>query len=95
VKIYALDVDGNNKEYDAVMSYYSEEYDKHYIVYTDNEYIDDMLKIYISNYDPNSYEVIVKEIEEEENNKVKIEIDKILLKIKNEIDKIYEIENAY
>jgi len=95
VKIYALDVDGNNKEYDAVMSYYSEEYDKHYMVYTDNEYIDDMLKIYISNYDPNSYEVIVKEIEEEEYSKVKIEIDKILLNIKSEIDKIYEIENAY
>lgn len=95
MKIYALDVDGNNKEYDAVMSYYSEEYDKHYMVYTDNEYIDDMLKIYISNYDPNSYEVIVKEIEEEEYSKVKIEIDKILLDIKSEIDKIDEIENAY
>lgn len=95
MKIYALDIDGNNKEYDAVMSYYSEEYDKHYMVYTDNEYIDDMLKIYISNYDPNSYEVIVKEIEEEEYSKVKIEIDKILLNIKSEIDKIDEIENAY
>lgn len=95
MKIYALDINGNNKEYDAVMSYYSEEYDKHYMVYTDNEYIDDMLKIYISNYDPNSYEVIVKEIEEEEYSKVKIEIDKILLNIKSEIDKIDEIENAY
>lgn len=95
MKINALDINSNNKEYDAIMSYYSEEYDKHYMVYTDNEYIDDMLKIYISSYDPNSYEVIVKDIEEEEYSKVKIEIDKILLNIKNESDKIDEVESMY
>ena len=38
MKINALDINGNIKEYDTILTYHSEEYNKHYIVYTDNAY---------------------------------------------------------
>ena len=47
------------------------------------------LNLYISSYNKDDIEVIVKEIEDnEEYNKIKIEINKILLTIKNESDKL-------
>lgn len=90
MKINALDTNGNIKEYDTVLTYYSEEYNKHYIVYTDNTYDkDDELIIYISAYNPDDIEVLVKEIEDkEEYNYIKTEINKLLLTLKNENDKL-------
>ena len=90
MKINALDTNGNIKEYDIVLTYYSEEYNKHYIIYTDNTYDkDDELIIYISPYNPDDIEVLVKEIEDKnEYNYIKTEINKILLTLKNENDKL-------
>ena len=36
MKINAVDINGRIKEYDAILTYHSEEYNKHYVVYTDN-----------------------------------------------------------
>lgn len=90
MKINAIDKNGRIKEYDAILTYHSEEYNKHYVVYTDNEYNEsDELIIYISSYSFNNPETLVKNIEDkEEYNKVKTEINKILLTLKNESDKL-------
>lgn len=90
MKINAVDINGKIKEYDAILTYHSEEYNKHYVVYTDNVYDNnDELIIYISSYNLINPETIVKDIEDkEEYNKIKTEINKILLTIKNESDKL-------
>ena len=90
MKINAVDVTGRIKEYDAILTYHSDEYNKNYVVYTDNEYdTNDELIIYISAYNITSPETIVKDIEDKkEYNKIKTEINKILLTIRNESDKI-------
>ena len=90
MKINAVDINGRIKEYDAILTYYSEEYNKHYVVYTDNQYDEnDELIIYISSYNFTNPETIVKNIEDkEEYNNIKTEINKILLTIKNESEKL-------
>ena len=90
MKINALDKNGIQKEYDTILTYYSEEYDKHYIIYTENKYdTNDALIIYISVYNPNDKIALVKEIEDKEEYKfIKTEINKILLTLKNENDKL-------
>lgn len=51
--------------------------------------IQKILNLYISSYNKDDIEVIVKEIEnDEEYNIIKTEINKILLTIKNESDKL-------
>ena len=51
MKINAVDINGRIKEYDAILTYHSEEYNKHYVVYTDNTYDEnDELILYISTY---------------------------------------------
>ena len=51
--------------------------------------IQKILNLYISSYNEDDIEVIVKEIEnDEEYNIIKTEINKILLTIKNESDKL-------
>lgn len=90
MKINAVDVNGIIKEYDAIMTYHSDEYNKHYVVYTENTYDENNeLIIYISSYNLMNPETIVKNIEDkEEYNKIKTEINKILLTIKNETEKL-------
>ena len=90
MKINAVDINGRIKEYDAILTYHSEEYNKHYVVYTDNEYDkNNELIIYISSYSLSNPEILVKELEDkEEYKKIKLEINKILLTIKNENDKL-------
>lgn len=90
MKINAITGDGRIKEYDAILTYHSEEYNKHYVVYTENEYNEnDELIIHISSYNLTNPETIVKSIEDKnEYNKIKTEINKILLTIKNESDKL-------
>ena len=90
MKINAIDVLGRIKEYDAILTYHSDEYNKNYVVYTDNEYdSNNELIIYISVYNITSPETIVKNIEDKkEYTKIKTEINKILLTIKNESDKL-------
>ena len=90
MKINVVDQNGIIKEYDAILTYHSEEYNKHYVVYTENIYDEnDELIIYISSYNLTNPETIVKDIEDkEEYNKIKTEINKILLTIKNESDKL-------
>ena len=89
MKINAIDELGRIKEYEAILTYHSEEYNKHYVVYTDNLYDEsDNLIIYISSYNLLSPETIVKKIDDkEEYNKIKTEINKILLTVKNETEK--------
>lgn len=90
MKINAVDINGRIKEYDAILTYHSEEYNKHYVVYTDNNYDENNeLIIYISAYNLTNPETIVKSIEDKkEYNAIKTEINKILLTIKNETDKL-------
>ena len=86
MKINAITNDGRIKEYEAILTYHSEEYNKHYVVYTDNEYDEsNNLIIYISSYNLLNPETIVKKIDDpKEYKKIKTEINKILLTIKNE-----------
>ena len=89
MKINAVDINGIVKVYDAILTNHSEEYNKHYVVYTDNLYDEsDNLIIYISSYNLLSPETIVKKIDDtNEYNKIKTEVNKILLTVKNESDK--------
>lgn len=94
MKINAIDTNGNIKEYDTILTFYSEEFNKHYVVYTDNTYNEnDELNIYFNSYYPDSSETMVQNIEDKiEYNKVKTKINKILLTIKNESDKLNSVE---
>ena len=89
MKINALDNNGKLKEYDVILTYYSDEYNKNYIVYTDNTYNDkDELSIYINEYNDNP-EMISKPIKDkEEYKKIKTIINSLLLTMKNEADKL-------
>ena len=95
MKINAIDKDGNLKEYDAILTYHSDEFNKDYIVYTDNIYnSNNELQIYINEYISENPECLVKNIiDNDEYNKIKAEINSILLTIKNESDKIDNIDN--
>ena len=90
MKINAVNQNGIIKEYEAILTYHSEEYNKHYVVYTDNIYDENNeLIIYISSYNLLNPETIVKSIDDkEEYNHIKQEINKILLTIKNENEKL-------
>lgn len=94
MKINAIDVNGNLKEYDAILTYHSDEYNKDYVVYTDNLYnSNNELQIYINEYNPQNAEYVVNDIvDNDEYNKIKSEINSILLTMKNEEDKIELIE---
>ena len=89
-KISTTLANGTKVEYNVILTFKSSITDKNYIVYTDNTYDkDDELIIYISTYNPDDIEVLVKEIEDkEEYNYIKTEINKILLTLKNENDKL-------
>ena len=51
MKINAIDESGKLKEYDVILTYHSDNYNKDYIVYTDNIYnSNDELQIYINEY---------------------------------------------
>lgn len=93
MKINAIDNNGNLKEYDVILTYHSDEYNKDYVVYTDNIYNDkDEFQIYFNEYDPNNLSCKVKEISSnEEYNNIKTEINSILLTMKNESYKIDKI----
>jgi len=84
--IKSKDSSGNIKEYHVILTYYSDEYNKDYIVYTDNKYNDNgELQIYINSYDGETS----KEIEDrKEYKKIRTIINSILLTIKNEQEKI-------
>lgn len=90
MKINAIDIDGKLKQYDAILTYHNKEYNKDYIVYTDNVYNEnDELQIYISACNLNDIETTVKPIENTlEYEKIKTEIDIILSNIKSEEDKL-------
>lgn len=94
MKINAIDKDGNLKEYDAILTYHSDEFNKDYVAYTDNIYnSNNELQIYINEYILEDSEYLVKDIiDNDEYNKIKIEINSILLTMKNESDKIDDID---
>jgi len=89
-KIYGIDKSGNQKEYDVILTYHSDEYNKDYIVYTNNIYNqNNELEIFINEYDKHNSNLISKEIEDkEEYKKIKTIINSIFLTMKNESDKI-------
>ena len=95
MKINAIDKDGNLKEYDAILTYHSDEFNKDYVAYTDNIYnSNNELQIYINEYILADPEYLVKDIiDNYEYNKIKIEINSILLTMKNENDKIERADN--
>ena len=88
MKINAIDESGKLKEYDAILTYHSDEYNKDYIVYTDNIYnLNNELQIYINEYNKDSVEDTVKDITDtNEYNKIKSVIGNILVNMKNESD---------
>lgn len=94
MKINAINKDGNLKEYDTILTYHSDEFNKDYIVYTDNIYnSNNELQIYINEYISEVPECLVKNIiDNDEYNKIKAEINSILLTMKNESDKIDNID---
>lgn len=94
MKINAIDKNGNLKEYDVILTYHSDEFDKEYAVYTDNTYnSNNELQIYINEYNSQDSECLVKNIlDYDEYNKIKSEINSILLTLKNETDKIDNID---
>ena len=89
-KIYSIDKLGNKKEYPVILTYHSDEFNKDYIVYTNNNYNEfNELEIFINEYDKTKPELISKEIEnKEEYTKIKTIINSILLTMKNETDKL-------
>ena len=90
MKINAVDKNGNLKEYDTILTYHSDEFNKDYVVYTDNIYnSNNELQIYINEYNSQDPECLVKSIIDiNEYNKIKLEINSILLTMKNELDNI-------
>ena len=80
MKINALDINGNIKEYDTILTYYSEEYNKHYIVYTDNTYDQNKkLRFYAAVYDPNNQNPYIGEpTTKEEWSEITSIIDKVI-----------------
>ena len=88
MKINAIDENGKLKEYDVILTYHSDNYNKDYIVYTDNIYnLNDELQIYINEYNKDSVEDTVKDITDtDEYTRIKSEIDSILVNMKNESD---------
>lgn len=90
MKITAMNSQRQIKEYDVVLTYHSEIYNKHYIVYTENKYNKKHeLILYISEYDYNNPEQIVDNIEnQKEYNEIKTEIEKILSELKQETKRI-------
>ena len=94
MKINAIDKDGNLKEYDAILTYHSDEFNKDYVAYTDNIYnSNNEFPIFVGVYILEDPEYLVKDIiDNDEYNKIKIEINSILLTMKNESDKIDDID---
>lgn len=89
MKINAIDKEGNLKDYDVILTYYSDEYDKNYVVYTDNKYNNNELQIYINEYNPNNLEEVSTSIKDKEEYKnIKFKINSILLTMKNENEKL-------
>ena len=88
MKINAIDESGKLKEYDVILTYHSDNYNKDYIVYTDNIYnLNNELQIYINEYNKDSVEDTVNNITDtNEYNKIKSEVNKILVNMKNESD---------
>ena len=94
MKINAIDEFGKLKEYDVILTYHSDEFNKDYVVYTDNIYnSNNELQIFISEYDSQESECLVKPISNDEYDKIRTEINSILLTIKNENDKIESIDS--
>ena len=84
--IKVKDEAGNTKEYQVILTYFDDEYNKDYIVYTDNKYNDNgELQLYINSYDNDNINEI---IDKKEYKKIKTIINSILLTIKNEQEKI-------
>lgn len=88
--IKAKNNDGIIKEYAIILTYYDEEYNKDYVVYTDNKYnSNNELNIYINSYNKNNKEIISTPIEDKkEYTKIKTIINSILLTMKNEQEKL-------
>ena len=86
MQIKAITKDGKTKEYQVILTYFSEEYNKHYIVYTDNIYnSNEELQIYINEYQETDEKIISKDItNKEEYTKIKTIVNSILLTMKNE-----------
>lgn len=95
MKINAIDTNGILKQYDVILTYHNDEFNKDYVVYTDNNYnSNNELQIYISKYNPQSLETIAETIEDSnEYNTIKSEVNKVLLTMKNETDKIENLND--
>lgn len=90
MKISSLKKNGEVIEYDVILTYHSDKFNKDYMIYTENEYNEKHeLILYMSEYNKDDFEYTVKEInDKEEYTEVKREIDKILLKLKEEQEKL-------
>jgi uncharacterized protein YrzB (UPF0473 family) len=82
MKINAIDINGNLKEYDTILTYHNDEYNKDYIVYTDNTLDEEgNTKVYASIYNPDQDETKLLPIETDKEWKI---IETILEELQNE-----------
>ena len=72
---------GVEKEYDVILTFHSNTYNKDYVVYTDNEYdANNKLKVYAAIYDPNADEPFIGYPEsQEEWNEISRTINRALI----------------
>ena len=93
-KFVVLDENGKEVVCEPLFTFESDETKKQYVVYTDNVYnSNNELQIYINEYNSQNLECLVNNISDnDEYNKIKSEINSILLTMKNEVDKIDDID---
>lgn len=78
-----MNAEGVETKYDVLFTFDSEDTEKSYIVYTDNTYDEEgNIQVYASTYDPNSEEMILREIKTDKEWKV---IETILDTIQQEL----------
>ena len=84
-KFTMIDESGQEREYDVLFTFESEETKKNYIVYTDNTTDDDgNTKVYASIYNPNDEKSILYPIESEKEWKI---VETILSELQTEVGK--------
>ena len=78
-----MNAEGVETKYDVLFTFDSEDTEKSYIAYTDNTYDEEgNIQVYASTYDPNSEEMILREIKTDKEWKV---IETILDTIQQEL----------
>lgn len=92
--INSIDKDGIKRVYNVILTMHNDDYNKDYIVYTDNKYDqENNLQIYFNEYKKENVISPIKSINDKKEFKtIKTEINKVLLTLKNETFKLDMID---